>query len=193
MIEEIWQPDKERLDGLLKETSRLSNLVKDLSKIAQLEREQLIISVAELDLYTLAKESIEAVKSEYFIKGVELTLLGESTSMLGDVSKIKQVLINLLNNALKYTPKGGWVTVEVRCDSQFAQVIVSDSGIGIPSKDIPHIFERFYRVDRSRNRQSGGVGIGLSIVKAIVNVHGGNIEISSEEQKGSIFKVSFPM
>lgn len=192
MIEGIWQSDKERLNGLLKETSRLSNLVNDLSKIAQLEREQLTISVEELDLYTLANQVVESVKSEYFKKEVNLVIEGESVQMLGDALKLKQVLINLLNNALKYTPKGGLVKVEVHAYETDVVLIVTDTGIGIPAKDMPHIFERFYRVDESRARQSGGTGIGLSIVKAIVNVHGGRIEVSSEEQKGSIFKVKFP-
>ena len=191
MIEEIWQPDKERLDGLLKETSRLSTLVSDLSKIAQLEREQLIISLEELDLYELAQEVIEAVKSEYFKKEVDLVIEGESVLMMGDALKLKQVLINLLNNALKYTLKGGQVKVEVYAHESDVDLTVTDTGIGIPTKDIPHIFERFYRVDESRARQSGGTGIGLSIVKSIVNAHGGHIEVSSVEKEGTVFKVKF--
>ncbi|MBF4694978.1 sensor histidine kinase [Fusibacter ferrireducens] len=192
MIEGIWQADPERLEGLLNETSRLSNLVCDLSKIAQLEREQLIISLEELDLHALAIQVVETIKSEYYKKEVDLVVEGELALMMGDALKLKQVLINLLNNALKYTPKGGAVKVAVHASETDVALVVSDTGIGIPAKDMPHIFERFYRVDKSRARQSGGVGIGLSIVKAIVNAHGGQLEVRSEEQKGSVFTVRLP-
>lgn len=193
IMEGIWQPDAERLNGLLKETSRLSNLVNDLSKIAQIEKEQLIIKMSEVDLYELAKQSVETLRSEFYIKNVSLRVKGDPSKMLGDAFKLNQVLINLLNNALKYTPEGGNVILEVTPQRDQIVLTVTDTGVGIPAEDLPFIFERFYRVDRSRARESGGAGIGLSIVKAIVAAHGGNIQVESKVNEGSRFIIKFPL
>ena len=96
-------------------------------------------------------------------------------------------MVNLLENAIKYTPDGGTIRMFSEDDGEFVKVSVADTGIGIPSKDLPRIFERFYRVDEARTREQGGTGLGLAIVKHIVQLHGGAVSVSSEPGKGSIF------
>ena len=110
----------------------------------------------------------------------------------GDSSKIQQVFYNLIDNAIKYTPAGGDVRVELGENARFAIIKVSDTGIGIPQADIAHIFDRFYRVDKARSRETGGTGLGLSIVNQIVQLHGGQVSVQSVEDKGSVFTVTLP-
>ena len=111
----------------------------------------------------------------------------------GDADQLKQVLVALLDNALKYTPYEGSVSLSLTTDEHSAIVKVSDTGIGIAPEDVPHIFERFYRADRTRSRERGGSGLGLAIVQGIVYEHGGTIEVESTPGKGSVFMVRLPL
>ncbi|MGD0091893.1 MAG: ATP-binding protein [Planctomycetota bacterium] len=101
-------------------------------------------------------------------------------------------MANLLDNAVKYTPEEGTISVSAKADAAAVTVEVSDNGIGIPAQDLPRIFERFYRVDKSRSRDMGGTGLGLAIVKHIVHSHGGTVEVSSQPGKGSTFRIVLP-
>ena len=112
-------------------------------------------------------------------------------TILADPDKLEQILINLLDNAIKFTPAGGRVTVDASDLGDRVRIDVKDTGIGIPPKDISRIFERFYRVDTARSRELGGTGLGLSIVKHIVQAHGGSVAVESTPGKGSTF--SFTM
>jgi signal transduction histidine kinase len=126
-------------------------------------------------------------------KGVTLRLHApESVLAMVDRTRILQILANLLSNALKFTPKGGEVKVEVRNDGTDALLIVQDNGIGIPPSEVPKVFERFYRVEKSRNRKLGGSGIGLTIVKKLTQAHEGDVEIKSEEGKGTTVYIRIP-
>jgi two-component system, OmpR family, sensor histidine kinase BaeS len=116
----------------------------------------------------------------------------EARTLAVDPDKLSQAVINLLSNALKYTPSGGSVEVRVRASYSGVEIRVADTGVGIDSQDIPRIFERFYRADNSRSRATGGAGIGLSIAKAIVEAHGGTISASSQPGRGSAFTISLP-
>lgn len=111
--------------------------------------------------------------------------------MYGDLHRLKQIFINLINNAIAYTPAGGRVTVSIEKDDKQLHVHVSDTGIGIEQKEIPRIFERFYRVDKARSRNSGGTGLGLAIVKHLVEAHHGTISVKSEVGVGTTFTVHF--
>jgi len=192
MIDGIWNPDEKRLTALQKEAERLGDLVNDLSKIAQLESAQLRLNKELVNLGTVVEQTVSMVRGDYYKKGVSLEYHGMSCEILGDARKLQQVLLNLLNNALKYTEEKGQVVVNMSYFGEMTRIVVEDTGIGIPKEDIEHIFERFYRVDKSRNRASGGVGIGLAITKAIVEAHGGSITVQSEVGKGSRFEVILP-
>ena len=127
-------------------------------------------------------------------RGLEMSeSVRDTAEFLGDKSKITQVVYNLIDNAIKYTPRGGKVRVEMNRAGKHVFIRVSDTGIGIPPEDQKHIFERFYRVDKARSRETGGTGLGLSIVKQIVMLHGGVISVSSEVGKGSTFTVELPL
>ncbi len=118
---------------------------------------------------------------------------GEGTvEVLGDEGRLRQVFINLLDNALKYTPEGGTVAVRVGKRDQYGTVSVEDSGIGIPAEHLPHVFDRFYRVDKARTRAEGGTGLGLSIAQSIVHAHGGTIEITSALGQGTVCRMTIP-
>jgi len=111
----------------------------------------------------------------------------------GDSQKVHQMLVNLLQNAINYTPEGGKITLEGRRGEGGIQLEVADTGVGIPPEDLPRIFERFYRVDKGRSRELGGTGLGLSIVKHIAEAHGGRVFVDSQVGKGSRFTVSLPL
>ncbi|MFN6514987.1 MAG: sensor histidine kinase [Nostoc sp. CreGUA01] len=123
------------------------------------------------------------------------TLPTASVLVLGDINLLRQAVINLLDNACKYTPAGGQVQLRLFAQSNWAVIEVIDNGMGIPEADLPHIFERFYRVDkkRSRSRKTGGYGLGLSIVEQIISAHGGHISVKSVVEKGSIFQIVLPL
>ena len=112
---------------------------------------------------------------------------------VGDSLKLQQVFYNVIDNAIKYTPRGGEVRVELARAGKRAVVRVEDTGIGIPADDLPHIFDRFYRVDKARSRETGGTGLGLSIVRQIVLLHDGDIRAESEENKGTTFIIELPI
>ena len=111
----------------------------------------------------------------------------------GDALKLQQVFYNVIDNAIKYTQRGGEVRVELSRAGKRAVVRVEDTGIGIPAADLPHIFDRFYRVDKARSRETGGTGLGLSIVRQIVLLHDGDIRAESEENKGTTFTIELPI
>jgi signal transduction histidine kinase len=123
---------------------------------------------------------------------VELTAVDQAT-ILGDEDRLKQLALNLVDNGIKYTPPGGVVKLSLSQDSQWAQITVSDTGVGIPAEDIPHIFERFYRVDKARSRAQGGSGLGLAIAKWVAQAHGGNIQVDSVVGQGTTFRVNLPL
>jgi signal transduction histidine kinase len=113
--------------------------------------------------------------------------------IVGDRARLRQVLINLLDNAVKYTPAGGTIRVAVAVEQPWVHLRISDTGIGIPAEDIPFIFDRFYRVDKARSRKVGGTGLGLAIVRWIVEAHGGSINVESTEGVGTTFHLRLPL
>ncbi|HHW07533.1 MAG TPA: HAMP domain-containing protein, partial [Clostridia bacterium] len=192
MIDGIWQPDPERLKSCHEEIVRISRLVGDLEKLAKYEGENLVLTKTTFDVAELARHLLQNFETEFAEKGIALRFTGEKEVINADKDKISQVIVNLLSNALKYTPPGGTVEVSVQGDAQRAEIRVKDSGAGIAPEDLPYIFERFYRADKSRNRLTGGAGIGLTITKAIVDAHNGTIQVHSRVNEGTEFLVSLP-
>lgn len=192
MIEDVWEPTKERLQNCYDELGRISNLIFDLEKLREMENENMILDKESVDLLELSQTVQTAFEPELNNQQITCAVTGKSSIVLGDQRRLYQAISNLVSNAVKYSIEGGNIQIYVRDGIEEVQWIVEDQGIGIPERDLPFIFERFYRTDRSRNRKTGGAGIGLTIVKAIVQAHKGKIEVESEEGHGSRFTVTLP-
>jgi two-component system sensor histidine kinase BaeS len=193
MIDGTWTADLERLENCHGEVVRISKMVSDLEKLTQLEQENLILDKTQFDFAALLQRIVTNFQGDFRRKQVELVFDASPATILADVDKMSQVFINLIANALRYTPAGGQVTVRSKVHNQAVEVVVSDTGIGISEADLPHVFERFYRADKSRTRQTGGSGIGLTIVKSIVEAHQGEVTVQSKPGQGSQFMVTIPI
>jgi two-component system, OmpR family, sensor histidine kinase BaeS len=196
MIDGVWQADSQRLAGLHEEILRINRLVADLERLAHVEAEHAGLVRRPTDLGALLQGIVLNHEPQFRAKGVALRLDSEGSAeglcAAADPDKLSQAVINLLSNALKYTPADGTVEVSLRAGPAGAEIRVSDTGIGIHPRDLPRVFERLYRADDSRSRATGGAGIGLSISRAIVEAHGGTIRASSEPGRGSRFVISLP-
>jgi heavy metal sensor kinase len=184
----------DQIGSALEETQRLSRIVESLMAISRLDAGEVKMEKVLLDLGELAASTAEQMKLLGEEKAVRLAChVDPGVRVLGDQSRLKQVVVNLIDNAIKYTPQGGRVTVNVRAVEGGAQLEVADNGLGMSPEVISHVFERFYRADKARSRDSGGAGLGLAIVKAICSAHGADIQVASQEGKGSIFRVELPL
>lgn len=192
MMDGVWEPNKERLESCHEEILRIGRLVGDLEKLERVEAENSVLNLSAFDISELARHLLHNFENDFYKKGVTLRFAGQPQTIRADRDKISQVIVNLVSNALKYTPEGGRVNIQVKEARQSVAFSVSDSGIGIPAEDLPYIFERFYRADKSRNRLTGGSGLGLTISKAIVEAHKGKISVASEPGKGTVFTVLLP-
>ncbi|PMC37068.1 PAS domain-containing sensor histidine kinase [Bacillus sp. UMB0899] len=177
------------LSIILKESDRLQTLIQDLLDLSKVEQQGFQLSIQPCDLREILEDITVILEGKAKEKKIKLnvTLPDNLTYIEGDIYRLKQIFINLINNALTYTPQGGVVDVIVEKHDDYAQVTVSDTGIGIKKEEIPRIFERFYRVDRARSRNSGGTGLGLAIVKHLVEAHKGQISVESEVGQGTTF------
>lgn len=190
----VWEPTPERLQTCHEEVMRLVRLVGDLEQLTAAESEALSLKKEKVDLRSLVTQIGSSYRPLFDSKKVSLEVLpGRALQVLADRDKLSQVIVNLLANALKFTPEGGKVILVAEAQGDRARISVRDTGIGIPAADLPHIFERFYRGEKSRNRATGGAGIGLAIAKALTDAHGGRIEVRSEPGEGSEFIVSLPL
>jgi heavy metal sensor kinase len=188
-------PDlRETLGSALEETERLSRIVESLMAISRLDAGEARVELARFDLAELTSGTTEQMRLLAEDKNIALRCETERQVRIeGDRARLKQVIVNLVDNAIKYTPAGGLVGVKVCASDGRAVIEVNDNGVGIPPEALPHIFERFYRVDKARSRQIGGAGLGLSIIKAIVTAHGGQVRVESVEGKGSRFLIELPV
>ncbi len=192
MAEGLWDATPERLNSCVEEVKRLSSLVVDLDRLAKLEQENVKLNIAAVDLLEITQTVCNNFEKEAHDKDIEISIEGIACNALADKDRITQVITNLLYNAIKYTPKNGHIKIQVKDDGGNGIIVIEDNGIGIHQKDMPYIFERFYRTDQSRNRKTGGAGIGLTIAKSIVEAHKGRITVESTEGKGSCFTVVLP-
>jgi len=181
------------LSSALEETEHLAHIVEALLELSRLDAGEGRLEQVRFDLGALACSTAEQMKLLAEDKGLELVYSsGAAVEVEGDRARLKQVVVNLLDNAIKYTPRGGKVAVAVTSTGDEAILEVSDEGVGIPRAALPHVFERFYRTDSERSRSSGGAGLGLSIVQSITAAHGGRIEVSSTQGRGTSFRVTLP-
>ncbi|MBB5324517.1 two-component system phosphate regulon sensor histidine kinase PhoR [Anoxybacillus tepidamans] len=181
------------LSIILKESERLQSLIQDLLDLSKMEQQGFQLHIENVNMTQLLEELIVMFNGKAEEKNIELQLnASKPVYVAGDSNRLKQIFINLITNALTYTPKDGSVEVHVEEQSDEVLVHVKDTGIGIEAKEIPRIFERFYRVDKARSRNSGGTGLGLAIVKHLVEAHHGYITVKSRVGKGTTFTVHFP-
>ncbi len=197
----IYQPDMpselraEFMQDMNHEIDRLSGIITDLLTLTQMDSQTAdALHGAMTDLSLLAEETVHALRPAADKQKLTLTAdIAQDIAFFADESKLSQVVYNLVDNAIKYTPEGGHVAVTLKKIKGEAVLTVQDDGIGIPAEDLPHIFDRFYRVDKARSRQSGGTGLGLSIVRQMVQLHGGTVKAEPAPEKGTLFTVSLPI
>lgn len=181
------------LDNIQAETHKMAHLVDDLLFLARADSDQEILCMSRFSMPAALQEALQPLEPLAASRKVELNLnLEEQVDFYGDESRIKQLAVILLDNALKYTPARGQVRVELKALERQVELLVSDSGEGIAGEELDKIFERFYRVDKSRGRENNGSGLGLAIAKWIVSQHHGSIKVASEPGKGATFKVILP-
>jgi len=193
LIRRMGTADAESLDAITSDVDRMTRMVRDLLMLAQAESGKLPLAKEDIELDTLLLEVFHQAKVLSQDR-VEVRLAAEDQArVMGDRDRLKQVLLNLVANALEHTPAGGGVRLGLACVGEWARLTVSDTGSGIPKEELPHIFERFYRVDRSRHRSArGGAGLGLSIAYWLTRSHQGRLEVDSEVGKGTTFSVWLP-
>lgn len=182
------------LNVILNESDRMTHIVQDLLTLSRHDSGKVSLQLEPFDLAQAISHLVDAVRLDAEKHGHTLTLtLPDKLIITGDRERIMQVVLNVLSNALKYTPDGGMVQVAAAVKGKYVQIVVNDNGIGIPKKDRSRIFDRFYRVDKARSRESGGTGLGLSIAKEIVGLHGGTIELIDKDTPGLMVGISLPI
>ncbi|WP_240473268.1 sensor histidine kinase [Oceanobacillus caeni] len=184
---------KEFLTIIYNESDRMQLLIEDLLTLSRLEQENVQLVVNEIDVEGLLKDIIPAYQMKARKKKISIAFsMDEKLNFKADKEKIKQIIINLLDNAIHYTQEQGKVFLTIDSTEEYVHIHVSDTGMGIDKAALPRIFERFYRVDKARSRNTGGTGLGLAIVKHIVDVHDGKIVIDSEINKGTDIHIYLP-
>jgi signal transduction histidine kinase len=176
---------------LEREAARLSRIVSDLLDLSRLEAGSDLQEIVALD--AIVRDEIERYEERAAEAGVQLSMTAQSTPKVHGTARDLALLVrNLVDNAIRYTRPGGRISVELGEDDGEAVLAVSDTGVGIPQRDLPRVFERFYRVDRARSRETGGTGLGLSIVRHVVENHAGRVSVESELGRGTRFEVRLP-
>lgn len=184
---------QDRIGSVLEEVERLAKIVEGLFALSRLDAGEAQAEWKRFDLARLAVTTAEQMSLLAEDKGIAITCesAGE-VAVQGDSGRLKQVIVNLLDNAIKYTPPGGSVMIRTSARDGTACLDVADTGVGIPAAAVPRVFDRFFRVDKARSRAEGGAGIGLSIVKSITAAHGGSVSVESEDQRGTCFHIRLP-
>jgi len=196
LMDGVLPADEETYSQIYREADRLQRLVNDLQELSQVEAGAYQIHPKSTTVKALVTAAVERLERQYQEKGVALStqLAPDLPPVTVDEDRIGQVLLNLLGNALQYTPEGGRVTVTAEKQPGEVQITIADTGIGIPPEHLPHVFTRFYRVDKSRARAAGGSGIGLTIARHLVEAHGGHIWVESQGKgQGSRFVFTLPL
>jgi two-component system sensor histidine kinase BaeS len=188
----VLADDASNLAAMHDEALRLGRLLDDISALADAESPGMLLTLEQIDLAVVVTGQVNLLADTYADKGIALTRDLRPTVVAGDPKRLEQIVVNLLSNALRYTDAGGRVTVVVRAEGGNGVLEVADTGIGISAEDLPHVFSRFWRGDKSRSRATGGAGIGLSIVQELVRAHGGHVAVQSVVGEGSVFRVVIP-
>lgn len=196
ILDGVERPDPETLQVMLTQSERLGRLVDQLLDLSRLESGDVPLDRSIVPLAPLVSQVLSEIDVARPNRGVVVTsnVDADLPAAFADRERVHQVLFNLVDNAVRYTPAGGAVTVGARRRNGNVQIEVHDSGVGIPAEHLPRLFERFYRVDTSRSRaDDGGTGIGLAIARSVVEAHGGHIHADSEPGRGSTFTFDLPV
>lgn len=192
LIDGVWELTPERIKSFHEETMRLNRLIGDLEKLSTYENKNIVLNKSIFNISEIISNIILNFEKDYMDKNIAITFNPKEVFIFADKDKISQVVINLMSNALKYSLNGGRVKIEVKEENASVVIYFNDTGIGISDEDIPYIFERFYRADKSRNRSTGGAGIGLTITKSIIEAHKGKISVQSKLNEGTEFMIILP-
>lgn len=195
LLDGVEHPNPHTLQVMLAQTERLGRLIEQLLELSRLESGELPLQREELTLAPLVTQVLSEIEVARFDRGVvvDSELPDDLPAVDADPERLHQVLFNLLDNAVRFTPSGGAVTVSAHRLNGSVEVQVSDTGVGIPQEHLPRLFERFYRADPARSREDGGTGIGLAIARSVVEAHGGHISAMSEPGRGSVFTFDLPV
>lgn len=196
LIDGVFNSEQETFSQMHHEVRRLRRLVNDLQSLSRVEARQVELRIEPFDLAPVAERVIAQIQPQILAQNIDLSVVGPDAPLLvqADADRTAQVLLNLVGNAVRYTPEGGRITIELQARAGQACVSVHDTGIGIPAEALPYVFERFYRVDPSRARSSGGSGIGLTIARHLTWAMGGELEASSAGPgQGSTFCCRLPL
>lgn len=191
---ELKPQTRETLGSALEEVDRLAEIVEGLLALSRLDTGEAHSQWVRFDLAELVTTTADQMSLLAEDKNITVACDSASRVMIeGDQARLKQVVVNLLDNAIKYTPNGGRIKLKIAQEDGDAVLDIADDGIGIPAEALPHVFKRFFRVDGSRSRDQGGAGLGLSIVKSICDAHGARVEVSSTPGQGSLFRIRQPL
>jgi signal transduction histidine kinase len=191
---ELGEENRHFLDVVDRNAARLLRLVSDLLLVAQIESGKLTLDLDEVDLAAVAAESLEALRPAAVAQEIDVDLdLGRVPTLRGDRARLGQLLDNLLSNAVKFTERGGRVVVALRQTGEDVVLAVSDDGIGIPAAEQRRLFDRFFRASTAQARSIDGTGLGLTIARAIVDAHGGSVDVTSADGEGTTFRVRLPL
>lgn len=194
MQDGVLPVDEEHLGIVRDETVRLARLADGILELTRLERGTIPMRFERLDLANPVRAAVDTHRALFESCDLVLTLdLAEGVHVMGDADRLQQAVGNLLSNAARYTPEHGRVGVALRVDDDLAVIEVSDTGIGVPENEVGRVFSRFWRADEARDRSTGGLGIGLAVVKEIVDRHGGTVSVSRREGGGSVFSIRMPL
>ncbi len=197
ILDDVYPLEKDEIQRLLEQTQHLSVLVKDLHILAQAEAHQLPLHKQDIDIAALVKQTVTSFDARAASRAIKIRveLLGTiPAAIFIDAARIRQAIYNLLDNALRHSKDGSLILLTVQKELETIQIFIQDFGEGIPSEQLPYIFERFYQTDKARNRKEDSTGLGLAIVKAIIEAHNGRINVTSAGLgKGTIFTIALPV
>ncbi|MBN1978990.1 MAG: GAF domain-containing sensor histidine kinase [Anaerolineae bacterium] len=193
--EQIGDAEGQQLDAVLRAAMRLRHIIETMLNLRYLETGQMELVLERFDLRAEVRDACEEYEAIAGSSGLVLAadLPGKEVNILADREKVRVVLDNLISNAVKFTPSGGQVQISLACQSDSVEIAVADTGIGIPLEELNYIFDRFYQVEDHMTRRHGGMGLGLSIVKGVVELHGGRVSVESVPDRGSRFMVLLPL
>lgn len=197
LLDGIYPYTKDNIQIVLDQTVLLSRLVEDLRTLALSDAGELPLEIIRVNLAEIVEQTVNRFQSQAQSRGIDLKLIKPDElicpQVMADPGRIEQILNNLISNALRYTPQDGQILVSLTCDQRQAEIRVRDSGDGIPPEALPYVFDRFYRVDRSRARQDGGSGLGLAIARQLARAHQGDLTASNHPGGGAEFVLSLPI